>query len=170
MTASIRSTSRSTGGGSLTLLASVLFVSLCYVVSGLIEELLYRYTSHISIGQARFTATSLLLFFLCLVNVLVAVVGMLVFRRSWRIPSTLQCITVGFSYVGAMYFAAESLQYLSYPTQVLVKSCKIINVMWIGFLNRYPNPNLSSFYEISLQSLYLRSLQSLYLRICLGLI
>ena len=48
----------------------------------------------------------------------------------------MQTITVGFSYVGAMYFANESLQYLPYPTQVLGKSCKMIPVMWIGFLNR----------------------------------
>ena len=115
------------------LLASVGFVSLCYVLSSLVEESLYRYSAH---GVGRFTATSFLLFFLCLVNVVVAVIGMIVFRRSWRVPSTVQSITVGFSYVGAMYFANESLQYLSYPTQVLGKSCKMIPVMWIGFLNR----------------------------------
>ena len=36
---------------------------------------------------------------------------------------------VGLSYIGAMFASSAALEYVSYPTQVLAKSCKLIPVM-----------------------------------------
>jgi UDP-galactose transporter B1 len=41
---------------------------------------------------------------------------------------------IGFSYVGAMFLSQKSLQYINFPTQVIVKSCKMVPVMVAGAL------------------------------------
>jgi UDP-galactose transporter B1 len=41
---------------------------------------------------------------------------------------------IGFSYVGAMFLGQKSLQFISFPTQVIVKSCKMVPVMVSGAL------------------------------------
>jgi solute carrier family 35 (UDP-galactose transporter), member B1 len=41
---------------------------------------------------------------------------------------------IGFSYVGAMFLGQKSLQFISFPTQVIVKSCKMVPVMVAGAL------------------------------------
>jgi solute carrier family 35 (UDP-galactose transporter), member B1 len=116
------------------LMIGVFGVYFCYITNGISEEELYSYKSRVN-GE-KFTATSFYLFIVCFINCVIAVIGMLVFTRSHRIPSTLQGITTGFSHVGAMYFASEALKHLTYPTQVLGKSCKMIPIMLFGFLSR----------------------------------
>lgn len=41
-----------------------------------------------------------------------------------------------FSYLSAMYFANESLKHLSYPMQILGKSCKLIPVVMLEYIAR----------------------------------
>jgi len=50
-----------------------------------------------------------------------------------RVPRGKYAI-IGFSYVGAMFLSQKSLQYINFPTQVIVKSCKMVPVMVAGAL------------------------------------
>ena len=102
---------------------SILGLFLSYIISGICEEVcnqlreilinfllnIYYYTflvfkfiifqyiySFTSSNGEKFTFSIFLLFILCLTNCVVATVGMLVFPRSNRQPSSLQCITTGF--------------------------------------------------------------------------
>jgi len=63
------------------------------------------------------------------INALVALVGMLTLGKSGlRIPH-LDIFNSGVSQVVAMAASNEALRYVSYPTQVLGKSCKMVPVM-----------------------------------------
>jgi UDP-galactose transporter B1 len=50
-------------------------------------------------------------------------------RVPWR-----KYAVIGSSYVGAMFLGQKSLQFISFPTQVIVKSCKMVPVMVAGAL------------------------------------
>ena len=68
------------------------------------------------------------------INALVALVGMLSLGKSGlRIPH-LDIFNSGVSQVVAMAASNEALRYVSYPTQVLGKSCKMVPVMAGGLL------------------------------------
>ena len=68
------------------------------------------------------------------INALVALVGMLSLGKSGlRIPH-LDIFNSGMSQVVAMAASNEALRYVSYPTQVLGKSCKMVPVMAGGLL------------------------------------
>jgi len=92
---------------------------------------LYRFKSS---TVERFTATFFFLLVQCLTNVLVAGIALLIFGGSKVHPPTHSYISIGFSYIGAMLFSNEALKFVSYPTQALGKSCKMIPVMLFGFL------------------------------------
>ena len=68
------------------------------------------------------------------INALVALVGMLALGKSGlRIPH-LDIFNSGVSQVVAMAASNEALRYVSYPTQVLGKSCKMVPVMAGGIV------------------------------------
>lgn len=115
------------------LLIAVIGIYSCYIVYGIYQEALYHFRSK---EGKKFTATFFFLLVQCLTNVLVAGVAMLIWGGSKRRPPTMSFVVVGFSYIGAMLFSNEALKYVSYPTQALGKSCKMIPVMLFGFLIR----------------------------------
>jgi solute carrier family 35 (UDP-galactose transporter), member B1 len=61
---------------------------------------------------------------------------MLIFGTTKNSPPVTSYGVVGISYICAMLFSNEALKYVSYPTQALGKSCKMIPVMLFGFLIR----------------------------------
>ena len=68
------------------------------------------------------------------INALVALVGMMALGKSGlRIPH-LDIFNSGVSQVVAMAASNEALRYVSYPTQVLGKSCKMVPVMAGGIV------------------------------------
>jgi UDP-galactose transporter B1 len=68
---------------------------------------------------------------------LVAVVGLLVFTLPPNRVKLFDYFQIAMSYIGAMFASNVALAYVSYPTQALGKSCKLIPVMLTRiFVNR----------------------------------
>ncbi len=134
----------------------------CYLMYGIYQEALYRPQS----DGTQFSATAFVLCFQCATNALVAMLGHLLrehhgggaaerqqrkvsdaaspvcARVPWyRALSTSAVAKTATVYVLAMYTSNEALAFVSYPTQALVKSCKMIPVM-IGsiLINRVSYP------------------------------
>eukprot|EP00697_Spironema_sp_BW2_P014430 gnl/Spiro4/4861_TR2426_c0_g1_i1.p1 gnl/Spiro4/4861_TR2426_c0_g1~~gnl/Spiro4/4861_TR2426_c0_g1_i1.p1 ORF type:complete len:339 (+),score=55.05 gnl/Spiro4/4861_TR2426_c0_g1_i1:52-1068(+) len=84
-------------------------------------------------AQERFDHFSFVISYFCLINSLAAGFVLLVSRPAATDRSLLSLTTlfgkVGWTYVLAMLLTNVALMYVSYPTQVLVKSCKMIPVM-----------------------------------------
>jgi UDP-galactose transporter B1 len=116
------------------LLIAVLGIYSCYIAYGLCQEALYEYKSPTT--GAKFTSTFFFLFVQCSVNAIFSGIAMLFFGSSGNKPPTTDYMKLGFSYICAMLFSNEALKYVSYPTQALAKSCKMIPVMLFGFLIR----------------------------------
>ena len=71
------------------------------------------------------------------INALVAFLGLLALGPSGlRIPH-LEIFNSGVSQVAAMAASNEALRYVSYPTQVLGKSCKMVPVMLMGCADQH---------------------------------
>jgi UDP-galactose transporter B1 len=135
----------------LQLLSCVAGIYVCYLLYGLAQETLYRTQA----DGTTFAATAFVLAAQCLVNGIIAVAGDVLVRlvgggkideaaakkeadkgrdkharaSFWSALFTTDVIGTGAVYVFAMYTSNEALQYVSYPTQALAKSCKMIPVM-----------------------------------------
>jgi UDP-galactose transporter B1 len=105
----------------------------CYLTYGVLQEEIYKYRG--AQGE-KFTATVFLLFVQCLVNALFALALMLMGSRSGDKMPLLNFGITGSAYILAMMFSNEALKYVSYPTQALGKSCKMVPVMLFGVLIR----------------------------------
>jgi solute carrier family 35 (UDP-galactose transporter), member B1 len=110
---------------------------------GICQEGVYEFRS--PTGE-KYTATLFFLLVQCLANTLIAGLEMVVFGTTKNSPPITSYSYVGISYICAMLFSNEALKYVSYPTQALGKSCKMIPVMLFGFLIRG---------KVSRQSLFL---------------
>lgn len=105
----------------------------CYLTYGILQEEIYKYRGP---NGEKFTATLFILFVQCVINAAFAYAVMLTGSRSkGKIPLLNFGIT-GTSYILAMLFSYEALKYVSYPTQALGKSCKMVPVMLFGVLIR----------------------------------
>jgi UDP-galactose transporter B1 len=60
---------------------------------------------------------------------------------------------IGFSYVGAMFLSQKSLQFINFPTQVIVKSCKMVPVMVAGALIHKKKYSLADYTRVSMVTL-----------------
>ncbi|CAM9229446.1 unnamed protein product [Ectocarpus sp. 6 AP-2014] len=113
------------------LVICVLGIYSCYMLSGLLQENIFRYRSE---DGGRFSSTLFLLWVQCVVNVAFSLVAMFVNGRSGdKMPHHLFG-TAGFAYIGAMVCSIEALKYVNFPTKELGKSCKMIPVMLFGVL------------------------------------
>jgi UDP-galactose transporter B1 len=105
----------------------------CYLTLGIMQEEIYKFRGP---QGEKFTMTLFLLFVQCVINAAFAYILMLTGSRSKdKIPLFNFGIT-GASYILAMLFSYEALKYVSYPTQALGKSCKMVPVMLFGVLIR----------------------------------
>ncbi|CAI4228983.1 unnamed protein product [Auanema sp. JU1783] len=99
----------------------------CYFYFGIQQE---RIVQGKYANDEKFTYTLALVFFMCTANT--------IFAKLLRNPTDVDNIPTkmygmcAFSYLAAMISSNQALQYLSYPTQVLAKSCKPIPVMLFG--------------------------------------
>ena len=108
----------------------------CYLYYGLLQENIYRYRTE---EGEKFTFTFFLLFVQCLVNAVVGAFLVLINgRSSSEKPSKFyqMYVCIGSSYIMAMLFSNQALQYVSYPLQALGKSSKMVPVMFMGVLVR----------------------------------
>jgi UDP-galactose transporter B1 len=105
-----------------------------YVVYAMIQEWLY---SHRDAHGHTWEHTLTLLQLQCVVHVIGAVAWAAVSQGSAaalaRTPA-LPYTRPAFTYIGAMLCSAEALKYVSYPTQALAKSSKLVPVMLINIL------------------------------------
>ncbi|CAD6187911.1 unnamed protein product [Caenorhabditis auriculariae] len=104
-------------------------ILLCYFYFGVQQERIVQGKYE---GGEKFTYIQALVFFLCVANTIFA----WIFRQRNdidNVPTKLYASCAA-SYLLAMIFSNQALQYLPYPTQVLAKSCKPIPVMVFGVL------------------------------------
>lgn len=104
----------------------------CYLAYGIFQETLYKVQEDGSV----FAATAFLMMFQCVVNALLSLVvdayKTAGDKDQWKWIGTLtskEVVGTSIVYVSAMYMSNEALQYVSYPTQALAKSCKMIPVL-----------------------------------------
>jgi solute carrier family 35 (UDP-galactose transporter), member B1 len=57
---------------------------------------------------------------------------------------------IGFSYVGAMFLSQKSLSFINFPTQVIVKSCKMVPVMVAGALLHGKKYSVADYIRVSM--------------------
>ncbi|VBB30467.1 unnamed protein product [Acanthocheilonema viteae] len=103
---------------------------LCYLWFGIIQESITK-GKYGSDGKERFTYTQALVFVQCAVNTMFAYI--LRGRTRDSVPTRIYAVA-STSYLFAMLTSNHALQYISYPIQVLGKSCKPIPIMVFGFL------------------------------------
>eukprot|EP01104_Vermistella_antarctica_P000645 TRINITY_DN10791_c0_g1_i2.p1 TRINITY_DN10791_c0_g1~~TRINITY_DN10791_c0_g1_i2.p1 ORF type:complete len:342 (-),score=77.97 TRINITY_DN10791_c0_g1_i2:51-1076(-) len=110
-------------------------IYVCYLAFGLFQEKVYKeeYIREDGVAE-KFHFTMPLLLAQCIVNSLAAWIGAIVFRLEKNKTPPTQFAVVSATYIGAMLCSNAALNYVSYPTQVLAKSCKPIPVMLMGIL------------------------------------
>ena len=105
-------------------------IFLSYSVLAVQQENVYKR----AYGGEYFKYTFLVLVMERLINAAVALVGLLSFGPSGLKIPHLDIFNSGVSQMLAMASSNEALRYVSYPTQVLGKSCKMVPVMAGGVL------------------------------------
>lgn len=137
------------------LAVSVVGIYTCYLMYGVFQEALYKRQA----DGTQYSATAFVLFVQCATNGLIAFIGHMIQEyffggaelrarnaakdhgasaascsvtahgRWTRALPSMAVIRTSAVYVLAMYTSNEALAFVSYPTQALVKSCKMIPVM-----------------------------------------
>ncbi|XP_053408484.1 solute carrier family 35 member B1-like isoform X1 [Mercenaria mercenaria] len=128
------------GRNKFLLCAAGVFVS--YFYYGILQESITKGKYGSGEKQEKFTYTLALVFVQCIINALCAKAAMTVFSRDADTTPNKMFAACSLTYLGAMLASNQSLQYISYPTQVLGKSVKPIPVMVLGILfagKRYPH-------------------------------
>ncbi len=112
----------------LTLLLCTFGVSGCYISYAICQEGLYSYRS--PIDGNRFEGTGFFLLCVSLSNTIISLLILYLFgnKRTIRSGDLWKYAPSGFSYFGAMFFSNEALKYVTYPTQAIIKACKVISV------------------------------------------
>ena len=113
-----------------------------YFYFGIFQEKITRGTYGEGENQERFTYTMALVFVLCAVNYLYAViVSALVLKEGKDTTKSSYYAVSSLTYLVAMVTSNKALMWVNYPTQVVGKSCKPIPVMILGVLigrKKYP--------------------------------
>nr|CCA17649.1 Drug/Metabolite Transporter (DMT) Superfamily putat [Albugo laibachii Nc14] len=113
------------------LLVCVGGIYICYLSYGIFQEKIFRYKDS---NYEKFTSTLFLLFIQCVTNTIVAYLATFLWKpQRSKMPLKPFAFTA-FAYLGAMLCSNEALKHVSYPTQALGKSCKMIPVMLMGVL------------------------------------
>ncbi|PAA73361.1 hypothetical protein BOX15_Mlig007311g1, partial [Macrostomum lignano] len=129
-------------------LVFALGIFISYFVYGLLQEKITK--TEYGLDKQTFTFTCSMVLIQCAINAAFAVIvpvaissGSSSADSTWRVPpsaSVYSFALAAFTYITAMWSSNAALQFVSYPTQVLGKSCKPIPVMLLGLLfgKRYP--------------------------------
>lgn len=113
----------------LTLLICVGGIYGAYIMYGLLQEEVYSYVSP---SGEKFTSTQTLLLVQFVVS---AIAAYIISTLSGDKPVPVREFALaGFSYTGGMLGSNEALRFVSYPTQVLAKSCKLVPVLLVNVL------------------------------------
>ncbi|KDO33406.1 hypothetical protein SPRG_02213 [Saprolegnia parasitica CBS 223.65] len=106
-------------------------IYVCYLSYGIFQEKIFKYRDA---DGAKFTATLFLLCVQCIMNSAVAYAATFVWKPTTKSVPLQPFAFSAFAYLGAMLCSNEALKHVSYPTQALGKSCKMIPVMLMGVL------------------------------------
>lgn len=98
----------------------------CYLGYGLVQERILG----VDYDGERFTYSLFLVWVQCILNGLFGLVSVLWAGDALydKVPKA-RYAQIAFSYIGAMYCSNWALAFVTYPTQALAKSCKLIPVM-----------------------------------------
>lgn len=120
-------------GSATKLLFYALGIFVCYFYYGLLQEKITK--SVYGPNEEKFTYAQSLLLFSCIMNVIFAKMMLVTFLKE-GVDTTRRAYYMisAFTYFGAMLASTMSLEYVSYATQVVGKSCKPIPVMILGVL------------------------------------
>jgi len=103
------------------------FIYVFYLGYGIIQEDLY--SSRFGSTGEKFDHSLFLVLVQCVGNAAVAFSVMVVQTQPRNGVPQLDYLKIAFSYLSAMFASNAALKYVSYPTQALGKSCKLIPVM-----------------------------------------
>ncbi|OQS03560.1 Drug/Metabolite Transporter (DMT) Superfamily [Thraustotheca clavata] len=106
-------------------------IYVCYLSYGIFQEKIFKYRDA---DGNKFTATLFLLCVQCIMNSLVAYAATFIWKPVNKAVPLQPFAFSAFAYLGAMLCSNEALKHVSYPTQALGKSCKMIPVMLMGVL------------------------------------
>jgi len=101
-----------------------------YLLYGILQEGIYK---HANEGGDKFTFTWTLLLLQCLANLAGATICAYFSKSVPPVPAT-GFVVPATTYILAMLTSNEALRYVSFPIQVLAKSCKMVPVMIIKAL------------------------------------
>jgi len=107
-------------------------IFVCYFYYGIVQEKITK--SKYGEEKEPFTFTQSLVFVQCVVNAGFAALIIFLSKPSYDDTPTEMYAFCAFSYLAAMISSNHALQFVSYPTQVLGKSCKPIPIMIFGVL------------------------------------
>ncbi|KAL0225982.1 hypothetical protein P9112_013306 [Eukaryota sp. TZLM1-RC] len=133
-------------------LISTFGVYFSFLVYGIFQEKITRKTQYAD--DERFTSYVFLIFALatsnyCFSRLLISFLPSMKPYRSISYP-TLPFLKISLSYVSSMLASNASLLWLSYPTQVLLKSCKIVPVLLAGVIIRKQRYSISKYISVLL--------------------
>jgi hypothetical protein len=106
-------------------------IYVCYLVYGLAQESIYRFTAP---DGSRFKSTLFMLCCQCVFNSAFAA-AMVLWNGAvplLNVDNFWTCYQPSFAYIAAMLASNEALKYVAYPTQAVAKSCKMVPVMLMG--------------------------------------
>jgi len=114
---------------------AVVVIYFCYGRSSFVQERIMSTKYHNDDGEEeKFVYTFFILFFQCVFSVITSKLVILVFQLAGNNAPPTSYILVSVTFILAQYFSFHALLFVSYPTQVLAKSCKPIPVMLLGIL------------------------------------
>ncbi|XP_033624743.1 solute carrier family 35 member B1-like [Asterias rubens] len=128
-------------GSTRTLILCFAGIFVCYFYYGILQEKITRSDYGFGETKERFTYFFCLVLVQCIINATFAKSVLLFHKQGQDTTSTKLYVLCSLSYLGAMVASNSALKYVSYPFQVLGKSCKPIPVMILGVLlarKRYP--------------------------------
>jgi UDP-galactose transporter B1 len=117
----------------------------CYILYGILQERIYNVGDKAK-GD-RFSYSMFLVFVQCIAN---GLLGLLLWavRPQPKVKESkglqYEFFKISFAYIGAMFASNYSLNFVTYPTQALAKSCKLIPVM---IMNVFVNSKRYTFRE-----------------------
>jgi len=111
--------------GDLFAVAAAIYV--CYLGYGIIQEKIY--SARYGPDNRRFDHSLFLVFVQCAVNALAAYAIMAFVKQPKNMVPLVDYLKISASYIGAMWCSNASLAFVTYPTQALAKSCKLVPVM-----------------------------------------
>ncbi|XP_006822267.1 solute carrier family 35 member B1-like [Saccoglossus kowalevskii] len=132
-------------GSRLKLLVCFLGIFVSYFFYGLVQEKVTRGKYGEGAEAEYFTYTLSLVFSQCIINALVAKAVIQYVKPSPDTTLNTYYAACSFTYIGAMVGSNWALRYVSYPTQVLGKSCKPIPVMILGVIFARKRYNLAKY-------------------------